>query len=548
MRPANNILDQWQLIMPDNNPRKSQQVTFDWIQSLSPDIKYILLEMPVGGGKSPVGLTVSSWLANSKGNSFILTPQKILQSQYESSFSSDILASMYGKVNYQCKPKDCSCEVGSSIKPDCSDCPHKAALKRALDSSNMVLNYTLALLYFAYFDDKKLPPRKLMVFDECHNLENELVNFSAFDISQFTCNKISNNTLDYYRPKSAADAYRWIIDEYSPILRRYVSELADQIKSIEEYATSSMKLSSSELAILKNYNVYSRHNDLINLFIVNGEDKVDDDYVVVVGDDKSFNVKELYGAKPFHNVVLPKAEKFLFMSSTILNKDGFCKDLNIDPSQAAFLSLNSEFDHNNRRVFYMPAARMNYGWDEHTSARIKARRNMVECIKSILNSHSNDSGIIHTGSYKLSNWLVNELQSVHTHNVLHHNSHDEVVVNRGDVIEEYMESAKVRPTVLISPSITEGLDLKYDLGRFAIFAKVPYPSLGDEWIKRRMELSTEWYQRQTLKEIIQGSGRVCRNHDDWGFTYILDESFSPLYDNTKNEMIPKWWLDAFERI
>ena len=68
--------------------------------------------------------------------------------------------------------------------------------------------------------------------------------------------------------------------------------------------------------------------------------------------------------------------------------------------------------------------------------------------------------------------------------------------------------------VLISPSLTEGLDLKEDLGRFSIFVKVPYPFLGDEWVKRRLELSDEWYQRQAFQNIVQGGGRVVRTPDD----------------------------------
>jgi Rad3-related DNA helicase len=99
---------------------------------------------------------------------------------------------------------------------------------------------------------------------------------------------------------------------------------------------------------------------------------------------------------------------------------------------------------------------------------------------------------------------------------------------------------------LVSPSITEGLDLKHELGRFAIFVKVPFPALGDAWIKRRMQLSDEWYKRQTLKEMIQGSGRICRDHSDWGITYILDESFTFLFEKTKDTMIPQWWLSSLE--
>ncbi len=32
-------------------PRVSQEIIQDWVQSLGPDIRYIICEVPVGGGK-----------------------------------------------------------------------------------------------------------------------------------------------------------------------------------------------------------------------------------------------------------------------------------------------------------------------------------------------------------------------------------------------------------------------------------------------------------------------------------------------------------------
>ena len=42
------------------------------------------------------------------------------------------------------------------------------------------------------------------------------------------------------------------------------------------------------------------------------------------------------------------------------------------------------------------------------------------------------------------------------------------------------------PSVLIGPNLYEGLDLKYDLCRFVILVKCPYP-FEDEQIKARRE-------------------------------------------------------------
>jgi Rad3-related DNA helicase len=166
---------------------------------------------------------------------------------------------------------------------------------------------------------------------------------------------------------------------------------------------------------------------------------------------------------------------------------------------------------------------------------------MIAKIIEICKSHESDSGVIHTGSFQIANWLVNELTDKIPHKIVHHNPDSDFT--RDEVINEFMANDNAVPTILISPSITEGLDLKEDKGRFSIIAKVPFPYLGDSWVKRRMELSKEWYSRQAMIGIIQATGRVVRSKEDWGYNYILDESFGML-SKMYSKNIPKWFKDS----
>jgi Rad3-related DNA helicase len=104
-----------------------------------------------------------------------------------------------------------------------------------------------------------------------------------------------------------------------------------------------------------------------------------------------------------------------------------------------------------------------------------------------------------------------------------------------------------KPAILISPSITEGLDLVDDCARFAIFAKIPFGQLTDTWIKARMDISQKWYQLRALTDVIQGGGRIVRSSDDYGVVYILDSSFKYLYSNTK-QYLPSWWKEAYSEV
>ena len=75
----NSILDYWP--MKGFSPRKTQVEVLKWMEKQPAHIKYFLVEVPVGGGKSPLALTMSGWVSNSPGWATVLTPQKILQKQ-----------------------------------------------------------------------------------------------------------------------------------------------------------------------------------------------------------------------------------------------------------------------------------------------------------------------------------------------------------------------------------------------------------------------------------------------------------------------------------
>ncbi len=87
--------------------------------------------------------------------------------------------------------------------------------------------------------------------------------------------------------------------------------------------------------------------------------------------------------------------------------------------------------------------------------------------------------------------------------------------------------------IIMGPSILEGLDLKDEFSRFQIFAKVPYLSLNDRFVKTKMTINPGWYRWKAIINILQGTGRSVRNEDDWAITYILDGSLGDLIHNNR---------------
>lgn len=526
--------------MPDLRPRKNQIRALEWLEETQP--RYALLQAPVGAGKSLIGATYANFLLDKarqrceenrtlRNASYVFTPQRILQKQYQETFDPEFMGTLYGKSNYQCTKLNgmLTCDIGSALKPRCGNCPHRNAKAAAGRATNLVFNYKLALTSFQYTENWNHRP--LIVLDECHTAEEFLTEMDAVSITKSRCEKYEVKWRKFKEIQSAAD---WLEDVYLPKANDYKEQLYSELRDIIELGNDP---STNQIKKLREY--YGLVEHIESTSAVTTSQDVGSDFVLVT-DDSMLKFKRIHAGHSFRRILDPMADHFLFMSSTILNHKGFCRDLGLDMEHAAYLDLPSEFSPDNRPVFYIPQCKMNASWqsDENTNGRKK----MIATIKDILDIHKGENGIIHTGNFAVAKWLVDQLDGNVDHDVFHHNPSSDGKIDRNDIIDAFIASD--RPSVLISPSITEGLDLKEDLGRFAIFTKIPFGFLGDQWIKRRMEMSQEWYQRRALTEVIQGCGRVVRSPTDQGNVYILDQSWGYLMKRAGNQ-IPEWWFDGY---
>ena len=205
--------------------------------------------------------------------------------------------------------------------------------------------------------------------------------------------------------------------------------------------------------------------------------------------------------------------RVLIMSATILNKDKFCSLIGLESKQVPFLSIPSPFPPENKPILYCPVGKMSLQTIEYNFPKL------VTIIQKILKKHKNEKGIIHCHSYKISNYILENLQSTR---LLSHDSKD-----RDKILKKHIRSSK--PTVLLSPSMEEGVDLKDDKSRFQIICKIPYPYLGDELVVHRMRKWNWWYSFETVKTIVQSIGRSIRSKTDHAKTYILDKCWESFY-------------------
>jgi Rad3-related DNA helicase len=111
------------------------------------------------------------------------------------------------------------------------------------------------------------------------------------------------------------------------------------------------------------------------------------------------------------------------------------------------------------------------------------------------------------------------------------------------LLSEHSESEE--PTVLVSPSLTYGVDLKDDLGRFCVVVKLPYLPLSDKRISRIFEQDKIWYNNAMLNGLVQMCGRCTRSENDFSDTYILDGNIEQIVLRNKGRL-PKYFLERFK--
>jgi Rad3-related DNA helicase len=391
-------------------------------------------------------------------------------------------------------------------------CVYKEKKKKFLESTESVTNFPYLLTEANY--NGKITPRSLLVIDECHNTESELSKFIEVTISE----RFAKSVLKLQFPKQTTQfqAVKWIKDVYYPKADRQLAYVEKQLERFGDDFRAKLKEFKS---VNRQYELLRGHVGKIEKFL-ELYDKDNWVFELIPSFNRSmrkFSFKPLDVAPYATDSLFRLGDRVLMMSATILDKEAFCHELGIDPSSASFISIDSPFPKENRPIFTVGVGNMSAKYIDQTLPK------MIVAVKSILDDHKTDKGIIHCNSYKIANYLKD---NINNKRLLIHNTK-----NRDEILEKH-KSSKI-PTVILSPSMTEGVDLKDDLSRFQILMKVPFPYFGSPLVKKKSSKYDWWYGYATSKTVVQSIGRSVRNEKDVAVTYILDSAWDWFYN--KNE-------------
>lgn len=490
--------------------------------ALDNDCPNIILNAPVGSGKSMIAYIVAKKMLEYEKSSYLYTSTILLQEQYLKDFEDLVTAK--GRSNFECIESDAgfNCDVGVCKQKNNYRCAHGVSFDdelgiclkdeddpclyweqkvNAIQAPISILNYKYLLTDNMFLNH--FPVRDLGIYDEGHNLEKEIMGALQVELSDYqlkrdlnhsfrVCNNINDWGVELY---TLSEEYRDLADtEENPIKQ-------------ERYQTRAQTFSGASKRLDANPE--------------NWVFTMDEKFERWAGKKIKTVTFKPVETHMYMDLLFMSAQQHVIMSGSILKPDIFAEELALDDYE--YIEIPSIVPAKRRPIYReyvgsMSARNFDNNYD-----------NLCNKIYEIAERHSDEKGIIHTFTYKIAKRLEDAFGRDDRY--VFHNSD-----NREIMTEYFLESDE--PLILVSPYSYEGVDFPYDQGRWQIIAKNPYPYLGDAQVRARETLDGikhdkdyGWCFRQIALVLSQMYGRTNRAIDDYSVTYLLDSDINRSFGN-----------------
>lgn len=437
--------------------------------------------------------------------SFTLTITKNLQDQYKKLFNQVSL--LKGKQNYNCNIDNTSsvdlapCLIAPKLKEDCCKknfCSYYNDRNIALTSKSAVLNYKMFLHL-----PRHLKRRNYIICDEASELENEMVKMFSLYIDIKKIHKLGFNI------KGPSTENKKVVYDWLNNLSLTVSDHIDQIIKQNNKNSNIVLGEKSRIMYLKN--LHSQINTVISEWVTC-------EWVIDISDKHNIKITPLKVNTLTKNI-FDYGDKIVLMSATIIDHKKFAESLGITGYE--YVEVKSNFDPRQSPIYLSNTNCINYNNKERVLPKIAKQ------ITELCDFYKTDKGIIHTHSMDITEILKKHLKDKRF-------LFRDEILNNDEILNKHYNTKL--PTVLVSPSLTHGVDLRDDLARFCIIVKLPYLPLGNKRIKKMFDYDKQWYENQMLNTLVQMCGRATRSKQDYSTTYILDGNGIKVLPRVKDKL------------
>lgn len=380
---------------------------------------------------------------------------------------------------------------------------------------------TLANIYetsFILSDNKKL--------QEKYHEEYDLINNDKFYVSNHSDAFNEFEKLDKRKLLIVDDAHKFdenIVDFFSCAI--HLSDFDDEL--IDSFYCDVRDMENKEVDVWLDFiNHLSLDGEKVNRVKYNIKEN-SDDWLCFHNDYWGYEkiiFKPLNLGNILKKYLLNKAETYIFMSSTILNKEIFAGELGLDISEVKFIHKDFPFSSDTNQIYLRNCA------DMKNFQNVKLVSPFIE---DILEKHKNDNGIIHTDKPRVTNYIKNQIDNPR---LMFHRDYD-----YDNKLKKFKNSSN---SVLVSDSRVEDMAFPKDSCRFQIILRQHL--LQKDKRADYKDNESNWYSYKKAIYLVQLLQRATRSEDDHCINYILDERISKTIrkDIIDYNFIPDYILDS----
>lgn len=219
-----------------------------------------------------------------------------------------------------------------------------------------------------------------------------------------------------------------------------------------------------------------------------------------------------------------KVKRMVLLSATLSAEDLY--DLGLDRFYTAWLRCESRIPPEQRPALYDPVANMSF------YGQAAGIPKLVEAMREAADRHEGERGMVHV-TYGLGARLARFFED--DPRFIFHNKW-----NKKAKFKEWQEGDG---KVFVAAGFAEGINLKYDKCRWQGIAKILWPNKADPAVAAKLEQRPNWYGWAAMKTLMQQYGRVCRQPDDFGITYIWTSEFETLLKKYRG-FAASWFMEA----
>lgn len=516
--------------------RPHQSLAVDQItEAFESGVDVVFLDAPTGSGKTLVAELVRRQL---QASALYICSDKSLQQQFLTDFPyANVLQ---GRSNYptetsgdelnkwgryEISAEDCTASTPRDPCWHCpsgrSGCPYHIAKQAAIHSELAVLNTAYFLAETSVgaasaFGGKAA--RELVIVDEADTLEDMLMNYVQFELPTWLVRKLGLRI-----PKKGVHKPTLI-----SALRGYKTEIT--AAAGRGVWRDSVKDNARVQWIAWNC---GRVADELEKDLLADDADEDSGRWIRDYDTKTLALKPVivgpYGTKSLWR----HGRKWLLMSGTIISADEMADSLGL-PLDYTTVTVPMTFPVENRPIVVAPIA------DVTRRATEEDYADLVYAVEQISLRHAGERVLVHCVSRMLAEKLATQCV-LPGRNVCSYGS----AQGKAAALEAYMSEVN---SIMFAQSMDRGVDLPGDACRVVVIAKVPFPSLGDRRVSARLRLpgGESWYAVQTVRKIIQMTGRGVRSDVDHATSYVLDKQFAINTFRKSKGLYPTYWRDAID--